>query len=341
VAHERGHVNTADVDFSVMSTFVEFYTTMLGFVNYRLFQTAGLHYPPKLIVHELASVWDNEDEIVERVYSLAQPLQKTSELDADSAMEPDIFPTEGVDSEQLRLEWESMRRLKTLFQSCRFFLNREVPRESLTFIIRCCGGHVSWSDTPGATYREDDTGITHQIVDRNVIQMGINRTYIQPQWIYDSFNARQRLPLERYFPGAILPSHLSPFVDEKPGDYIPPERISQLRQLNKPVDHLLVSATDGATSQKRKTPIDKKLQTTSDDKSTTMRAVVGKLHRDNAQKRRNETGEQLRMREMMIPKKQRRVYHKIRRGQKKQRREVNTLTTKRAHIDSSTGATSN
>ncbi len=49
VAHERGHVNTNDVDFSVMSTFVEFYTTMLGFVNYRLFHTAGLHYPPKVI----------------------------------------------------------------------------------------------------------------------------------------------------------------------------------------------------------------------------------------------------------------------------------------------------
>ncbi len=65
--------------------------------------------------------------------------------------------------------------------------------------------------------------------------------------------------------------------------------------------------------------------TRSDEKST-MRAVAGKFHRDNAQKRRNEEGEQLRMREMMIPKKQRRVYHKIRRGQKKQRREVRMLS---------------
>ena len=37
----------AEVDFKVMSTFVEFYITMLGFVNYRLYHTQNLYYPPK------------------------------------------------------------------------------------------------------------------------------------------------------------------------------------------------------------------------------------------------------------------------------------------------------
>lgn len=37
-----------EVDFKVMSTFVEFYIVMLGFVNYRLYHTLNLHYPPKL-----------------------------------------------------------------------------------------------------------------------------------------------------------------------------------------------------------------------------------------------------------------------------------------------------
>ena len=32
------------------------------------------------------------------------------------------------------------------------------------------------------------------------------------------------LPPEDYFIGVILPPHLSPFVTEKEGDYIPPER---------------------------------------------------------------------------------------------------------------------
>ena len=38
---------TADVDFRIMGTFVEFYTTLLGFVNFRLYTTIGLVYPPK------------------------------------------------------------------------------------------------------------------------------------------------------------------------------------------------------------------------------------------------------------------------------------------------------
>jgi len=32
------------------------------------------------------------------------------------------------------------------------------------------------------------------------------------------------LPVEDYFIGANLPPHISPFVTERPGDYIPPER---------------------------------------------------------------------------------------------------------------------
>jgi len=31
--HKLGHKNPADVDFKIMATFLEFYTTLLGFVN--------------------------------------------------------------------------------------------------------------------------------------------------------------------------------------------------------------------------------------------------------------------------------------------------------------------
>ncbi|KAI9783581.1 MAG: mRNA-binding ribosome synthesis protein nop7 [Peltula sp. TS41687] len=36
-----------DVDFRIMGTFVEFYSTLLGFVNFRLYTSVGLVYPPK------------------------------------------------------------------------------------------------------------------------------------------------------------------------------------------------------------------------------------------------------------------------------------------------------
>jgi pescadillo len=38
---------TSDVDFRIMGTFVEFYQTLLGFVNFRLYASVGLIYPPK------------------------------------------------------------------------------------------------------------------------------------------------------------------------------------------------------------------------------------------------------------------------------------------------------
>jgi hypothetical protein len=38
----------SDVDFRVMLTFVEFYNTLIGFVNFKLYHTLGLCYPPKV-----------------------------------------------------------------------------------------------------------------------------------------------------------------------------------------------------------------------------------------------------------------------------------------------------
>ena len=36
-----------DVDFRVMLTFVEFYATLMGFVNFKLYHSLNLKYPPQ------------------------------------------------------------------------------------------------------------------------------------------------------------------------------------------------------------------------------------------------------------------------------------------------------
>lgn len=70
--------------------------------------------------------------------------------------------------EEIRIEVEKNRKLKTLFKGLKVFLNREVPREPLVFVLRCFGAEVSWDKLlfVGATFDEGDETITHQIVDR-------------------------------------------------------------------------------------------------------------------------------------------------------------------------------
>lgn len=65
-----------------------------------------------------------------------------------------------------------VEKLKTLFKNLKFYLNREVPREPLVFILRSFGGLVSWDKTlfPGSTFEETDETIDYQIVDRPDIE---------------------------------------------------------------------------------------------------------------------------------------------------------------------------
>jgi pescadillo protein len=40
-----------EVDLRVMLTFLDFYCTLLGFVNFKLFSENSLKYPPKIDIH--------------------------------------------------------------------------------------------------------------------------------------------------------------------------------------------------------------------------------------------------------------------------------------------------
>jgi len=109
-----------------------------------------------------------------------------------------------------------------MFENCVFFLYREVPRYSLEFVIMSFGGKVVW-DSDTWEYNEAHEEVTHVITDRDPKHLKIlnNREYVQPQWVYDCINHQVRLPVKEYFPGKLLPPHLSPFVDDKEIGYVP------------------------------------------------------------------------------------------------------------------------
>ena len=188
----------------------------------------------------------------------------------------------GLDA--LAAEQREKHAFTHLFDGLVFFLSREVPRYSLEPVIRAFGGSVSWQGVGGeggGPIPEADSRITHHIVDRPQLPDNAlgGRSYVQPQWVYDSINARmvrvcgggeggclrsyragcsgmvaptthmrppflslclpavpppyslQLLPTADYAVGATLPAHLSPFVEEGEGDYVPPERQEMLAKL--------------------------------------------------------------------------------------------------------------
>jgi len=336
IPHKLGHKNPADVDFKIMATFLEFFTTLLGFVNYKLFTEFGLFYPPKLSFSATTSLSKlcSEDEFSEEfLASLGLPLMKRPQANLVDQLEVDteaaeLLGDQKVNEERQKKE-EETKKIQTLFEKCKFFISREVPREMFAFVIRACGGSVSWDKSlhAGSTYDVTDETITHQIVDRpNLTDMVVNRIYVQPQWIFDSVNARKLLPVDNYLPGSVLPPHLSPFVEEKEGDYVPPEKlgarqpdIDEEAQISndKKTNSLSINLSEnsaylsGGTSQKRKrkddvadNPTNEMKQDNKEERLKSMRVESGKIQKINVKHIvQTKQDEGKRLREMTIPKK--------------------------------------
>ncbi|KAI2638575.1 Pescadillo N-terminus-domain-containing protein [Xylaria nigripes] len=274
-----------DVDFRIMGTFVEFYMTLLGFVNFRLYTSLGLKYPPKFDQNkdnEAAELGAFKLESNNAVTVSSEPAQLTN---ADAATQPDPKtqaevnklirqmkstavegdqtdsaqeteePTDAIDKfepaapggDVLPQPTYSGGEPGSLFANCTFYLSRETPRQSLEFILRSFGcKRIGWDSVLGEgayTTNELDPSITHQIVDRPVVKAALDedgdgednqtsqklaqnqrvpgRIYVQPQWVWDSVNDEELKRPDEYAPGAQLPPHLSPFVQNTQGAYDP------------------------------------------------------------------------------------------------------------------------
>lgn len=275
-----------DVDYRIMGTFVEFYMTLLSFVNFRLYTSLGIKYPPKfdqlkdanaaelgaftLEGKTLVGANEEEQKKIEdithrpdpRVQAAVNKVVKSlksskdedsssetngAEADQDNSQAIDKFEPTAPGGDVLPQPSTNGTEAGDIFSKCTFFLSRETPRQPLEFLLKAFGcKRVGWDTVLGDgafTTDESDPSITHQIVDRPIIQAGNDengdgednqtsqklaanrrvpgRIYVQPQWVWDSVNDEELKEAHMYGPGASLPPHLSPFVKNVQGAYDP------------------------------------------------------------------------------------------------------------------------
>jgi pescadillo protein len=351
VPHDFVIEKVPDVDYRVMRTFTEFYVTLMGFINFKLFSSLNLSYPPQVassLTHdqqELLAGYDDQDLVNEYVAALNRPLVKSIMENNDPEAKTDDFEELGLTGDDAEVKscvgmtFAQTMKLQKLFEGLKFFINREVPRESLVFVIRSFGGDVSYDKMMfvGATYDESDQRITHQIIDRDVISNKyMTRFYIQPQWVFDCINARTLLPVQDYFPGVALPPHLSPFVAEVEGDYISPEaqRLRDLQSGTVEGTQVADDEDEEESDEEIEEPAPKKKKVVAQPQEVKTEVKKGKAVKENKAKKAVDTeAEEKRLAVMMIPKKKKRLYDKIMYGKKRKVRENEVMTKKRQEFD--------
>lgn len=168
-----------DVDYRIMGTFVDFYTTLLGFVNFRLYSSIGLRYPPKFDTRsdengaELAAFTlegrtvgqqpkalessksqangNSNKEVSKEVQAKVDKVIKSAGLDknekeqkpTETAEEEtdaiDRFETAAPEADTLPQPDLSGNEAGALFAPFVFYISREAPKAPLEFILRAFG----------------------------------------------------------------------------------------------------------------------------------------------------------------------------------------------------------
>ncbi|PWY93579.1 hypothetical protein BO94DRAFT_621957 [Aspergillus sclerotioniger CBS 115572] len=197
-----------DVDYRIMATFVEFYTTLLGFVNYRLYSTLGLRYPPKFDTRsdengaELAAFTlegrgvgeapkaieankqtnkSSNQEVSSEVQAKVDKVIKSAGLDktkdeqvVESTEEAsdaiDKFEPTAPEADTLPQPDLSGEQAGSLFAPFVFYVSREAPKAPLEFILRSFGcTRIGWDTVLG------DGAFTHDETDTRITHQIVDR----------------------------------------------------------------------------------------------------------------------------------------------------------------------
>ncbi|KAJ5096050.1 hypothetical protein NUU61_005406 [Penicillium alfredii] len=197
-----------DVDYRIMATFVDFYTTLLGFVNFRLYSTIGLRYPPKFDTRsdengaELAAftlegravgetpkaleasklqtngsskeisreVQDKVDKVIKTAGLNQTKDEQTAETTEESTDAIDRFEPAAPEADTLPQPDMSGNEAGSLFAPFTFYVSREAPKAPLEFILRSFGcKRIGWDAVLG------DGAFTHDETDSRITHQIVDR----------------------------------------------------------------------------------------------------------------------------------------------------------------------
>ncbi|RLV85815.1 Pescadillo [Meyerozyma sp. JA9] len=363
-----------DVDFRIMMTFLEFYSTLLHFVLYKLYNNANLIYPPTIDIEKLKGIGGLSAYILQTKDSVNPLIPKTKAAQSDAAgtkldeqeiskaieadqneQDEDVEP--GVDEVELD-EFAATNKTtgdllsqpsqyasptSTLFSKFVFYVGREVPLDILEFCILSCGGslvsEIAMDDLkinhPEAYKNLDLSTITHQIVDRPKVASKVpGRTYIQPQWIFDSLNQGSLLPVNSYAPGETLPPHLSPWGDA--AGYDPEskktEEGEQEDEEEEEEEELEEEDEDQEESEEEDEDVKEQRELEMEAAGVKFSDTVEDKKKKPSKKRSAEE-EEKDLKKIMMTNKQRKLYNKMQYGINKKETRQDELAKKRRKID--------
>lgn len=363
----------SDVDLRIMSTFLEFYSTLLHFVLYKLYLDLDLVYPPPVDLVKikgvgglLAYVMKLRSDALAQIPNAAetetpetdaQPVAALSADQLEAAKEADAEaaqPEPEASVETVALDEFSQAATKTpgdvlaqpldyalptltLFDRFTFYVGREVPLDFLEVCILSCGGRVVLEialdemklTDPEAYKTLDLSSITHQLVDRpKVANKVVGRTYVQPQWVFDSINKGELVLASLYAPGELLPPHLSPWGDSGAYDpEAPPAAASDEEE--EEVSEEEADSADEELAEQRELEAEAAGVAYSEqnaDKSQKSKAAKAKKAKADAE-------EEQQLKQIMLTKKQKKVYERSTRSKGAREQRVAKLTQKRKQLD--------
>lgn len=372
-----------DVDFRIMLTFLEFYSTLLHFALYRLYNDANLIYPPNINIQKLKGIGGlssyvlktkdqgasallpqeseaapvaDDQEVAEKlsVEEISKAKEADEEEEEDNTEENEEENVEEVELDEFTSNNKTTGDLlsqpskfasptSTLFSKFIFFVGREVPLDILEFCILSAGGSLVSEiamdelklNHPESYKKLDLSNITHQIVDRPKLASKVaGRTYIQPQWVFDSLNKSELLPVSKYAPGEILPPHLSPWGDY--GTYDPEAKVEVQEEDE---DEEEVEVEEGDEDKEDDEEEEEEDEDLKAQKELELEAAGVKFSETvpeqakKSNKKRSAEEEEKELKKIMMTNKQRKLYKKMQYGIDKKESRQQELAKKKRKIE--------